>query len=462
VPASPQVLVLPPEPLSVRTARRHVVQALVELGKADWADDAGLAVTEIVANVVLHARTACEVAVEVSDQGARIAVRDFDPTPPVQMRFSPYATTGRGLSVVAALSRDFGIELLGTDGKVVWFLLDGSAVVDDAEPGGEWDLSDLLADTGADAGEAAVTLRGVPTALWMAALEHESAVLRELLLLQASTATVTDAAGPVDHTLPDAADQLASAGTAQRLLALGTSRALEAAAAQPWLSRLDPLPQGHPAVVAPTPAQIDVEIALDGSGTLVFGAYQDVLDRGRDLARQGLLLVRPTLDEVVALRGWACDQVIAQATGVTALAWDPDGPWSRSLEHRDGSDLQWDDAVVRTSHRAVVAADDSNRIIAVSDAAAELLGGGAADLIGLRITSLIPARLREQHVAGFTRHLTTGESRVLGVALNLPVVRLDGVELVRRFYIEQVPASTGRHVYVAWLDPVPEAGAPAA
>lgn len=445
----------------MRAARHHVVQVLTELGYGDWADDAALAVTELVSNVILHAGTDCEVAVEGSAAGARVSVRDFDPAPPVQMRFSPNATTGRGMSVVASLSSDFGVELLGARGKVVWFVIDGSAVLQAVALGSEWDLGELLADLESEPGDGTVTLRDVPLELWMAGLEHESAVLRELYLVQSSDVTPIGSDAPAD---------LVAAGTAARVLALGTSRALESAPTQPWLPRLDSLPDGHPAGADPAgadplPAQVDIEISIADTGTLLFGAYQDALDHGRDLGRQGMLLVRPALDEVVALRDWACDQVIAQATGVTPLPWDPASSWSRSLEHRPGSDLHWDDTIVRTSLRAVVAADDSNRIIAVSDAAADLLGGTAGDLVGQRITSLIPDRLREQHVAGFTRHLTTGVSRVLGVPLHLPVVRLDGVELVRHFYIEQVPASTGRHVYVAWLDPITEpdhrAGGPA-
>jgi PAS domain S-box-containing protein len=117
---------------------------------------------------------------------------------------------------------------------------------------------------------------------------------------------------------------------------------------------------------------------------------------------------------------------------------------------------RWDDTEVRTSKRAVVAADDSNRLIAVSQAAAAMLGGTPADLIGRRITTIIPPRLRDQHVAGFTRHLATGEAHVLGVELELPVLRLDGREVMRRLMIEQVTAPAGRQVYVAWLSPVPE------
>ncbi len=61
-----------------------------------------------------------------------------------------------------------------------------------------------------------------------------------------------------------------------------------------------------------------------------------------------------------------------------------------------------------TSGRGVVAADDANRIIAIRDPLAELPGWRPGDLVGRRVVTLIPPALREAHVAGFTRHLTTG------------------------------------------------------
>jgi hypothetical protein len=76
------------------------------------------------------------------------------------------------------------------------------------------------------------------------------------------------------------------------------------------------------------------------------------------------------------------------------------------------------------------------------------------DLVGRRVVALIPPELREAHVAGFTRHLTTGEAHVLGVPLRLPVLRADGTRLDCDFLIEQTPATTGRAVYIAWIQPI--------
>jgi len=71
--------------------------------------------------------------------------------------------------------------------------------------------------------------------------------------------------------------------------------------------------------------------------------------------------------------------------------------------------------------------------------------------------TLIPHRLREAHVAGFTRHLSTGASHVLDVPLTLPVLRADGTEFTADFLVQQAPNSRGRAVYLAWIEPRPDA-----
>lgn len=117
---------LAPEPRSVRQARQHVRHTLEEAGREDWVDDAALAVSELVSNVVLHACTDCELSVSVNGDSVRVDVRDSSTKLPVERHFGSDAATGRGLAIVAGLSADFGVDPLGDDGKVVWFVLDGA------------------------------------------------------------------------------------------------------------------------------------------------------------------------------------------------------------------------------------------------------------------------------------------------------------------------------------------------
>jgi anti-sigma regulatory factor (Ser/Thr protein kinase) len=115
---------LPPKPISVRRARQHVRAALLQAGHQDWVDDAAVAVSELVTNVIAHARTDCEVSVSVASESARISVRDFSGALPAHRQVAQYATTGRRLPLVQALAAGFGVEVLDSGGKEIWFLLD--------------------------------------------------------------------------------------------------------------------------------------------------------------------------------------------------------------------------------------------------------------------------------------------------------------------------------------------------
>jgi anti-sigma regulatory factor (Ser/Thr protein kinase) len=118
---------LSPEPRSVRQAREHIRRTLEGAGREEWVDDAALAVSELVSNVVLHACTDCELAVSVTGDSVRVDVRDFSRQLPVERHSGSDATSGRGLTIVAGLSADFGVDPLGHEGKIVWFVLDGSS-----------------------------------------------------------------------------------------------------------------------------------------------------------------------------------------------------------------------------------------------------------------------------------------------------------------------------------------------
>jgi PAS domain S-box-containing protein len=83
-----------------------------------------------------------------------------------------------------------------------------------------------------------------------------------------------------------------------------------------------------------------------------------------------------------------------------------------------------------------------------------VLGWSAAELVGRRVVAIVPPRFREAHVAGFSRHLSTGDARALGVALQLPVLIADGTEVDCHFLIKSEPTSSGRVVYVAQITPL--------
>lgn len=108
---------------SARDARRMVTTALEGWGRTDLNEVAALLVSELVANVVLHAGTGADLYIRRVGEGVRVEVHDRSPRLPDRKRYSASAATGRGILLVEALSSAWGAEPTAT-GKAVWFELD--------------------------------------------------------------------------------------------------------------------------------------------------------------------------------------------------------------------------------------------------------------------------------------------------------------------------------------------------
>ena len=192
-----------------------------------------------------------------------------------------------------------------------------------------------------------------------------------------------------------------------------------------------------------------LDVRLDCRDAAAFGLLQGVLDHANVLARMGELLVLPALPEVAALRNWMCDQVITQSSGARAVGWRlPDGP----MEMPGGPLAVWDGLSGLPLDQAWLVGDDSNRIIGASPPALELLGWKADELIGERIVAVIPTRLRELHVAAFTRGVLTGHYSLLDQPLPLSAQTRDGREVDITLTLHQHKAARGRTVFLAHLD----------
>ena len=168
------------------------------------------------------------------------------------------------------------------------------------------------------------------------------------------------------------------------------------------------------------------------------------------MAEADQLLAPPLQPELRELRRWLCGQVTSQAAGDSPVPWSPppSPPASVDLVQPDG----WDRDVVERSTDAVVAANDTDRIIAVNEPALALLGyGDAAELVGQRLLRLIPARFHQGHLAGFTLHLTHGRAPLIGTPVVVPVLRADGSESMIELLIEVLVVAEGRRVFTATL-----------
>ncbi|MER6408485.1 SpoIIE family protein phosphatase [Streptomyces viridosporus] len=399
---------LPPAPESAAAARRFV-RSVLDGVPPDTVDTAELLVGELVTNVVIHARTETEVrAWTVGDQ-AHVRVSDHRPERGlVPHDRHPYACTGRGLALVEELATHHGVHS-GQGRKTVWFEVwpEGPA-----PPASVWEI--VKPSSGRTL---SVTLNDVPYALYWAAQQQWEGLLRELLL----------AASTIDRTGVRPEDLLVAQDTSNMICAC-----MAAAVEQE----------------TPDTSTLSLLVAFAADAAPGVAALRRVLDEADAAAQQGALLALPALPQIRAFRHWLLDQIAGQLAGGEPTAWTqvPQAPSTTPTDM-----APWDASEVEASDVPTVAADDRNRIIAVNNSAANLLGWHPQDLVGRRLTALIPEHLRTRHVAAFSSLLLTGESRILGRSIPVPALHRDGRMIPVRLSVQTQEAVDGRTVFVAHL-----------
>lgn len=124
VPTMADRIQLEPTPASAAKARRWSEERAARAGVVEVSDTLGLLVSELVSNVVLHARTPCDLSISRAGSRLRVEVRDGSSRlPRVIGKPDPFALSGRGMLLVDALSDAHGAESLDGGGKLVWFEL---------------------------------------------------------------------------------------------------------------------------------------------------------------------------------------------------------------------------------------------------------------------------------------------------------------------------------------------------
>ena len=81
---------------------------------------------EVVANAVVHGpeHGRIRVGLRIDERGVLVSVADESPASPVVKHPEPTAVSGRGMALVEALARTWGVDHDGGHGKTVWFLVD--------------------------------------------------------------------------------------------------------------------------------------------------------------------------------------------------------------------------------------------------------------------------------------------------------------------------------------------------
>lgn len=117
--SDPQRFDLPPIAQATQIARRHLAETMDGNGLDHLADDAALVVSELVENVIQHTSGGCTLFVHCDAPTLAITVTDTSSLPPELLPPSTTRSHGRGLQIVAKISRRWGWRHIGT-GKVVW------------------------------------------------------------------------------------------------------------------------------------------------------------------------------------------------------------------------------------------------------------------------------------------------------------------------------------------------------
>ena len=403
---------LPPDPSSAMVARAFARDVLATWEERDALEVVTLLVSELVANAVLHAGTKVEVVMKQRGQWLRVEVADESPVLPGLREFDPDATTGRGLTLVELLAADWGVEPCDEGGKLVWFEVPALHTTEETpeEPAGDRVI--VLSDD-----EVVIRLLGAPVQLFPATQQHTEALLREYALM---------------------AMQLESGQTAPRLVL-----DMRAVAAQ------------INAAVESGRASADLVIAAPESAKASVADACVALEVADRLAEDGQLLSAPAVPEVRWCRDWFLGEVVRQLSGDAPTPWTmaairTDARRQVSVDHR---------AALDQLRQAVVVADDQNHIAYVNRATEELLGWGPGSLEGQRLTALIPERLHEAHLAGYTRFQVTRQPRLLGRPVRVPARRRDGSEVEVELVIDQMPGEGGRQMFIALLRPFEDSSA---
>ena len=281
-------MILDAEPDAVRKARHFAKNSLTGQDD-DLVADVELVIAELVSNAALHGQPPVVVRVAVSPERVRVEVADFGRVLPMEVLQSDDAMTGRGLSLVAALTSSWGVDAAGS-GKVVWaeFAFDTDRADSRAAP--VIDRDAILAAWGDEDHEPVprytVRLPGVPTEVLLAAKTHIDNVVRELSLLRSAGTHPGDMSASATRLIEAVTSDFADARTEIK------RQALEAAA------------QGL--------AVVDLELHLPTQAADAGERYLAALDEADRYARSAHLLTLAPPASHRVFRHWYVRSVVNQ------------------------------------------------------------------------------------------------------------------------------------------------------
>jgi anti-sigma regulatory factor (Ser/Thr protein kinase) len=272
-------LALPSAASAGHQARSFIAERLAGLSvPPETADTVVLVASELVSNAVLHGDPPVELRLQAEEAVIRLEISDGAETLPQPRDYGLQAVTGRGLGLVAALSRGWGAERR-PDGKVVW-----AEVATDGSGEQEVRLPDERPTDGIWGGRVTTgpgTVRyRVPVATYLELQEHNDALCREAELIGLA------AAFPEPGNPEPDPDLLALLGELRPALEHPPEQ-MRATVHAAWRAGQD---------------EVDLVVRLDPALAPRSIRHVELLERADDYARAGLLLTPPVSDAVAKLR----------------------------------------------------------------------------------------------------------------------------------------------------------------
>jgi anti-sigma regulatory factor (Ser/Thr protein kinase) len=278
---------------SATLARRFIRQFAARHSlRGELVDQLVLVGCELVTNAVLHARTELGLALELYPDRVRVSVRDQASTPAALRHYRPEALTGRGLAMVDAVSRSWGVDPAGT-GKRIWAEIGPTPNQGPSRgPGARRSQAAPAQHRRASAGAGTRTVRfvGVPVKAYLELQQYNDALFREIELI----GIALDTPGARGEDEPDRLVSLVE--QLRPMFRASSDRHRESVAA----------------AAARGQATVDIELLAAPSIVPAARTYVDLLEEAENLSRSGRLLTPPPPAYVSSLRRWFVDQLAAQ------------------------------------------------------------------------------------------------------------------------------------------------------
>ncbi len=108
-------------------------------------------------------------------------------------------------------------------------------------------------------------------------------------------------------------------------------------------------------------------------------------------------------------------------------------------------------AILQTAFDAIVAMDETGRIVEFNPAAEAMFGYQRQHVVGRALADVIvPAQLRDAHRIGLARYLSTGETRILGRRIEVVAMRAGGGEFPVELAVARIPGD-GPPMFTAYI-----------